>query len=309
MSNNSGSNIPRTMVKMWCQRFQLFSGVLLASATANSGMAMAAGQPSATPSPTTTPGIATPDEAVRKMAVGAIQPTPQVLSAPLSSTNTNSFTPKRSTISGSKGAMASPSQVMNNCRGGSCEFNSAQPPVTLGTASPLGINSTLAPRVIPTYVAPVAAPTTATVETPATKSVDDKEKTTDQSSSVVAPLESLASQPGPITKQKSSIFGGVNQQLTYLKDMAISSSKQFMTALPQIDTSLFAIGNAPSAPKMVSFNPRLTLGNNEVPSSQPIVLKQTNKNNLVLLNKSFTNTTTSTPKLLLLSSKLPQAFN
>jgi hypothetical protein len=292
------------MAKMWCQKFQLFSGALLVSATANSGAAMAAGKSNATPAPTVTPGIVTPDEAVRKMALGAIQSSPTVAIAPLNSstTNTNRFAPKISVNSGSKtGAMASPSQVMNNCRGGSCEFNSAQPPVTLGTASPIGISPALTPRTIPTYLAPSAPSSKIAAETPATKSVDDKEKTTELSSLGIIPIESAASQPAAATEHKSSIFGGVNQQLTYLKDMAINGSKQFITALPQIDTSLFAIGNGFATTKTVLFNPRLTLGNNETISAQPIALKQPTQNNLLLLSKNLVNN--PTPKLLLLSNK------
>jgi hypothetical protein len=296
----------------------MFGSFLLASVLANSGTAMAAGTPGAQPTPIATPGITTPDEAVRKMALGAINDSQKIAAKQvISSSNTNNFSAKTPVTSGSKSAMLAPSQVLNNCRGGNCEFNSAQPPVTLGTAAPM---STVRPLNIPTPVAASPASPTKNSESVALKSLNNKDKTSE--SSVSDNLsEAAVNQPKTTDKanNKSSLFGGVNQQLAYLKEMAISSSKQFLTVMPQIDTSLFAIGNSFASAKAISFNPRLTLGNLDTAvkpttyfnstkylsfssDSEPMVLNQPTQNKMLLLSNNLPSSNTS--KLLLLSSKI-----
>jgi hypothetical protein len=323
MGKHSDCNNSRPMMKIWYVQVSIFGSFLLVSAMTNSGTAMAAGTLSAQPVPTTTPGIATPDEAVRQMALGAMKESPKIAATQINSSlvNTNKFSGKAFATKGAKPTMISPSQVMNNCRGGNCEFNSAQPPVTLGTAAPMGSNIT--PSNIPTpAVAPLvsaSASPAATSESLALKALNDPakiEQPTEQPAVTYSPPASVASQLQPTTSNKSSILGGVNQQLAYLKEMAITSSKQFFTTFPQIDASLFAMGNGFASAKAVSFNPRLTLGNIEAVTKpiasldsprhqlialESLVLKQPTPDKMLLLSKNLPSS--NTPKLLLLSSR------
>jgi hypothetical protein len=318
MGKNSDCNIFRPMIKIWCRQVPMFGSFLLASVLANSGTAMAAGTPGAQPTPTATPGIATPDEAVRKMALEAIVNSQKIAAKRIiSSSNTNNFSAKTPATSGLKSAMLAPSQVLNNCRGGNCEFNLAQPPVTLGTAAPI---STISPLNIPTPVAATPASPAKNSESVAIKSLNSKDRSSGPSSVPDNLSEAMVNEPKITDKanNKSSLLGGVNQQLAYLKEMAISSSKQFLTVMPQIDTSLFAMGNSFASAKAISFNPRLTLGNLDTTvkpttyfnttkyqsfssASASMVLKQPKQDKMLLLsNNNLISSNTS--KLLLLSN-------
>jgi hypothetical protein len=284
----------RKMTKIWSRQVPVFGGLWVLSTLASTGVAVAA-NPTVQPSPTSTPGFATPDQAVRRLAMGSINTQP--ITSPLNSPaeNSNKVAPIAA-ISSKKSVMLSPSQVMNNCRGGDCEFNSAQPPVSLGTASPLGINQSPAPRAIPAYTTPSVVSEVPATVVPEEKSSTEKEKLADQSA--VIPAEKAATRP-------SSIMGGVNQQLASLKDMAINSSRQFMTVLPRIDQSLLAIGNGVAPTKSLSFSPRLTLGNSDSTiSSRVFTIQQPPNNSMLLLAQA----PTKKVQMLLLLKNLEQTF-
>jgi hypothetical protein len=121
------------VIKTWSIKNPLLGGVLIASTLSQA--ARAAELPASQPLPI--PGIPTPDQAVRRMATNMVLDSRSV--AALSSST--GITPNRpiSALPLTAGLPDS-SQVLSSCPNNVCGLVATQPPVTLGTALPSGIN-------------------------------------------------------------------------------------------------------------------------------------------------------------------------
>jgi hypothetical protein len=135
------------VMKIWSIKNPLLGGVLLTSVF--SQVAGAAELPANQPLPLPTPGIPTPDQAVRRMATNVVLDSTSA--AALSSINkptatgigADRITPSRpiSPLPLTAG-LPNPSRVLSSCPANVCGLVATQPPVTLGTVLPSGISKT-----------------------------------------------------------------------------------------------------------------------------------------------------------------------
>jgi hypothetical protein len=133
------------VMKIWSIKKPLLGGVLLASAF--SQVAGAAELPPSQPLPLPTPGIPTPDQAVRRMATNVVldSRSAAALSSSAKPTATgigaDRTTPNRpiSPLPLTSG-LPNPSRVLSSCPTNVCGLVATQPPVTLGTVLPSGIS-------------------------------------------------------------------------------------------------------------------------------------------------------------------------
>lgn len=131
------------VMKIWSIKNPLLGGVLLASAF--SQVAGAAELPPSQPLPT--PGIPTPDQAVRRMATNVVLDSRSAAALSNSAKPTatglgaDRLTPSRriSPLPLTSG-LPNPSQVLSSCPTNVCGLVATQPPVILGTVSPSGIS-------------------------------------------------------------------------------------------------------------------------------------------------------------------------
>jgi hypothetical protein len=241
-------------------------------------------------------GIATPDQAVRRMAAGMVVDSrtsaAAALQSPFDAPNRVLPAPTRSII---PKAIPSQARTFNNCPNNVC-FVPNQPPVSLGTAAASGISAAEQSKLVtPPDISSVLnaarqQPVTPTPNDPIAtaakvalaQGVDAyKEQPTNQIATASAEKssekESKISEPrtSEIIKPvgKSSLGADIQQQFAFLKDQIVAGSQQFITILPkpQIDTSLLNIGKAENIPaSAVSFSPRLTLGGFAETHSNPV---------------------------------------
>ncbi len=275
------------VIKIWSIKTSLLGGVLLASAFSQA--AGAAELPASQPLPT--PGIPTPDQAVRRMATNVVLDS---RSAAALSRNTkptatgigaDRITPSRQISAG----LPDPSRVLSSCPTNVCGLVATQPPVTLGTALPSGINKTEQSKftnfigsipnsslkvngVTPQTITPNdqisnAARISLSTEPglskdiafgqPVTKSAKTESKTITKQPPSLPTVANLA------TPDKAIGIGNVQNQFTSFTGQLVANSWKLITVLPkpQLDSSLLNIGSRPlQQPDSLSFSPRLTLG-------------------------------------------------
>jgi hypothetical protein len=290
------------MSKIWCVQAPVFGSIFLISILSQAGVAaeLPANQP-----------VSTPDQAVRRMAAAMVIESKTAGAAALQSpaNNSNRVFSARS-ITAAKASFV-PSPIFSNCPNNSCGFIATQPPVSLGTVVPLGIskipqNKLVSPGISNSLDSPRQQPITPTPNEPienAAKAVlgqelgaVDKEKSVEQP---VKAVEVTATQASVFTQPANKQLIGIDiqQQIAFFKDRLVESSRQFVTALPkpQIDSSLLNIGNS-IQPTVLSFSPRLTLGNtatnNHQNQVQPLesllaIAKETSATNSLTITKSF----------------------
>lgn len=268
------------VMKIWSIRNPLLGGVLLASAFSQA--ARAAELPVSQPLPT--PGIPTPDQAVRQMATNVVLSSRATAASNIRPTNLGGSRPISPLSIASR--LPSPSQVLSNCPANVCGLVATQPPVILGTASPLGIaNDTkfvaqnasaplkaAAPQAItPNDQITSAAKVALSIEpgfskdvafgqivsSPAT--VKKEVNGTDNQLTATPTIAAIT------TPEKAIGIGNVRNQITSFTSKLVSSSWKLITVLPkpQLDSSLLNIGSSNSFQQYdsLSFSPRLTLGN------------------------------------------------
>jgi hypothetical protein len=284
------------MTKIWCLRTPALGSAVLMSVLSHAGIAAAAEPPnpasqSFKQSLFPADGIATPDQAVRRMAAGMVVDSrtsaAAALQSPFDAPNRVLPAPNRSIV---PKALPNQARAFNNCPNNVC-FIPSQPPVSLGTAAARGISPAEQSKLVtPPDISSVLnaarqQPVTPTPNDPIataakvalTQGVDTyKEQSTNQIAA--APAEkSVEKEPktSEIIKPvgKSSIGADIQQQFAFLKDQIVAGSQQFITILPkpQIDISLLNIGktNNLQAPA-VSFSPRLTLGGFSETQGNPV---------------------------------------
>jgi hypothetical protein len=293
------------VMKIWSIKNPLLGGMLLASA-----FSQAAGAAELPPSqPLPTPGIPTPDQAVRRMATNVVldSRSATVLSNSAKPTATgigaDRITPSRpiSPLPLTAG-LPNPSGVLSSCPTNVCGLVATQPPVTLGTVSPSGINKAEQSRFtdfnasIPSTVSKADAvkPQTTTPNDqitsaakislstepglskdvafgqPAAKS-EKLEKTESRLKTTSEQLDIPLTVAKVTTPEKAIGFGNVQNQITSFTGQLVANSWKLITVLPkpQLDSSLLNIGsNSPFEQNdTLSFSPRLTLGNAAEPLS------------------------------------------
>jgi hypothetical protein len=293
------------VMKIWSIKNPLLGGMLLASA-----FSQAAGAAELPPSqPLPTPGIPTPDQAVRRMATNVVldSRSAAVLSNSAKPTATgigaDRITPSRpiSPLPLTAG-LPNPSGVLSSCPTNVCGLVATQPPVTLGTVSPSGINKAEQSRFtdsnasIPSTVSKEDAvkPQTTTPNDqitsaakislsiepglskdvafgqPAAKS-EKIEKTESRLKTTTEQLDIPLTVAKVTTPEKAIGFGNVQNQITSFTGQLVANSWKLITVLPkpQLDSSLLNIGsNSPFEQNdTLSFSPRLTLGNAAEPLS------------------------------------------
>jgi hypothetical protein len=282
------------VIKIWSIKNPLLGGVLLASAFSQA--AGAAELPASQPLPT--PGIPTPDQAVRQMAANVVlnSRSAAVLSSNAKPTGVGAdrLVPSRpiSPLPIASSGLPNPSQVLSSCPANVCGLIATQPPVVLGTTLPSGINKneqgkfanfnspistplkadTIAPQTItPNDQVTSAAKVALSIEPglskdiafgqPATKSAKD-EKTASKIAEQPALTPTIANITAP---EKAIGIGNVKNQITSFTDQLVANSWKLITVLPkpQLDASLLNIGSSSPFQQYdsLSFSPRLTLGN------------------------------------------------
>jgi hypothetical protein len=289
------------VIKIWSIKNPLLGGVLLASAF--SQVAGAAELPPSQPLPT--PGIPTPDQAVRRMATNVVLDSKSavVLSNSAKPTATgigaDRITPSRpiSPLSPTAG-LPNPSRILSSCPTNVCGLVATQPPVTLGTVSPSGISKTEQNKFIDfNATIPVTASKSDAVQPknltpndqitraakislstepglskdvafgqPAAKS----EKTESKLKTATEQLDIPLTVAKVTTPEKAIGFGNVQNQITSFTGQLVANSWKLITVLPkpQLDSSLLNIGSSPfEQTDTLSFSPRLTLGNAAEPLS------------------------------------------
>jgi hypothetical protein len=265
------------MNKIWCVRTPVFGGVLLMSAISQT--AMAAESPASQPAPT--PGIATPDQAVRQMATNMVLNSRSSASVPAPS-----ISQPVAARSISSRSLPSPSSTLSNCPSNSCGFIATQPPVSLGSITPIGKaeqNRIIAPGITVNTLNALNPPPQPVTHVPsefvenAAKISLNQEAVDIKDGGKQKSLEQIAKEPTDIATQvksadKSATSLNFQQQIFSIKDRLVESSRQFITVLPkpQIDTSLLNIGGSGFQPTGLSFSPRLTLGNIAGTHQEPI---------------------------------------
>ena len=290
------------VIKIWQINKPLIGGVLLAAA-----LSPAARAADLTPSqPLATPGIPTPDQAVRQMATNTVlnsRSAPSLVSAqPI---RADRITPSRPVSSLPLTAgLPDPSGVLSSCPANVCGFVATQPPVTLGTISPAGINKTeqnkftnfppgtpntalkadkvdgVAPQTVtPNDQITNSARISLSTEPGLSKDVAFGQPTTKSAKIETQPMINQSDGPLTVAKvttpEKAIGIGNVQNQITSFTGQLVANSWKLITVLPkpQLDSSLLNIGSdSPFQPTISpSFSPRLTLGNAVEPISAPRV--------------------------------------
>jgi hypothetical protein len=301
------------VIKIWSIKNPLLGVMLLASAFSQA--AGAAELPPSQPLPLPTPGIPTPDQAVRRMATNVVLDS---RSAPALSRNAKptatgigaaQITPNRKISSLPLTAgLPNPSGVLSSCPTSVCGFVATQPPVTLGTISPSGINKTeqskftdfktsipntalkvdkvdaVPPTITPNDQITTAARISLSTEPglskdiafgqPATKSAKtEKTDSKIETQPTTNQPDSLPTVANLTTPDKAIGIGNVKNQITSFTGQLVANSWKLITVLPkpQLDSSLLNIGSNSSFQQSdsLSFSPRLTLGN-AVETAPPI---------------------------------------
>jgi hypothetical protein len=235
--------------------------------------------------PAPTPGIATPDQAVRQMAASVVIDSRAAAAAALKSSGDTSNRVSSASRPLVANSLPVPSRLLNNCPNNTCGFVATQPPVSLGTVAPSGIskaeqkklispdinnslNSFRQQAVTSTPSEPIESAAKAALgqEVGATKD-GGKEKSVAQpvdSAAKASVLDKPTSQSEIASNTNKSIGVDLQQQITFFKDRLVEGSRQFITVLPkpQIDSSLLNIGsgNGGGHSTALSSNSRLTLG-------------------------------------------------
>ncbi len=274
------------VIKFWSIKNPLLGGVLLASTL--SRVAGAAELPASQPLPT--PGIPTPDQAVRRMATNMVLDSraAAVLSNSAKSTDTAApITPSRS-ISALPLTAGLPdsSRVLSSCPDNVCALVATQPPVILGTVLPSGIQKTEQSKftnlintplkvdnVTPQTITPSnqitnAAKVSLSVEPGFSKDIafGQPAKTESKTEAQITAnqpvsLPTVANFKAP---DKAISIVSVQNQITSFTGQLVANSWKLITVLPkpQLDSSLLNIGSSSPSQKYdsLSFNPRLTLG-------------------------------------------------
>jgi hypothetical protein len=282
------------VIKMWSIKNPLLGGVLLASAFSQA--ARAAELPPSQPAPT--PGIPTPDQAVRQMATNVVldSRSATALSKNAKPTATgigaDRFVSNRpiSPLPITSG-LPNPSRVLSSCPTNVCGLVATQPPVVLGTALPLGIskneqnnfanpNNTIntplkadpavSQTITPNDQVISAAKGSLSIEPGLSKDIAFGQPAT-KSAKIEKKASTIEEQPtstptiANITAPEKAIgVGNVQNQITSFTDQLVANSWKLITVLPkpQLDSSLLNIGS--SSPfrqyDSLSFSPRLTLG-------------------------------------------------
>ncbi len=273
------------MNKIWYVQTPVLGSVLLMSVLSQAGIARAAGLPTSQPAPT--PGIATPDQAVRQMAASVVIDSRAAAAAALQSSGDT-----RNRVSSAAQPLAAksvpaPSRILGNCPNNTCGFVATQPPVSLGTVAPAGIskaeqNKLISPDINNSLNSFRQQPVTSTPSEPienAARAALGQEiganKNGGKEKSVAQPVDDSATKANALTKPTNeqsitsstskSIGIDLQQQITLFKDRLVEGSRQFITVLPkpQIDSSLLNIGASNGGKRSAarSFSSRLTLGN------------------------------------------------
>jgi hypothetical protein len=272
------------MNKIWCVQTPVFGSVLLMSVLSQTGTATAAGLPASQPAPT--PGIATPDQAVRQMAASVVIDSRAAAAAALKSSGDTSNRVSSASRPLAANSLPVPSRLLSNCPNNTCGFVATQPPVSLGTVAPSGIskveqNKLISPDINNSLNSFRKQSITSTPSEPienAAKAALGKEigenKDGGKEKSVAQPVDDSADKASALTKPTSqleiasntnkSIGVDLQQQITFFKDRLVEGSRQFITVLPkpQIDSSLLNIGSGNGGRHSIalSSNSRLTLG-------------------------------------------------
>ncbi len=282
------------VMRIWSIKNPLLSGVLLASA-----LSQAAGAAELPPSqPLSTPGIPTPDQAVRRMATNVVLDSRSAAALSNSAKPTAAIGADRLTPSSSisslplTSGLPNPSRVLSSCPTNVCGLVATQPPVILGTVSPSGIskneqnkfagfNPSTPKTVLKTEVVQPqtltpndqiisAAKSSLSTEPGLSKDVAFGQPAA-KAEKTESKLNALTNQPDiaptiakVTTPEKVIGFGNVHSQITSFTGKLVANSWKLITVLPkpQLDSSLLNIGSNSSFQQndTLSFSPRLTLG-------------------------------------------------
>jgi hypothetical protein len=251
------------------------------SVLSQTGTATAAGLPASQPAPT--PGIATPDQAVRQMAASVVIDSRAAAAAALRSSGDISNRVSSADRPLTAKSLPAPSRLLSNCPNNTCGFVATQPPVSLGTVAPSGIskaeqNKLISPDINNSLNSYRQQPLTSTPSEPienAAKAALRQEVGANkdggkEEKSVAQPVDNSTAKSKETNKPSSqqliasstnkSIGIDLQQQISFFKDRIVEGSRQFITVLPkpQIDSSLLNIGGTHST--ALSSNSRLTLG-------------------------------------------------
>jgi hypothetical protein len=278
------------VIKIWSIKNPLLGGMLLASAFSQA--AGAAELPASQPLPT--PGIPTPDQAVRQMATNVVSDS---RSAAVLSSNAN---PTATGIGGNRIArpisplpigsgLPNPSQVLSSCPTNVCGgIVATQPPVVLGSTLPSGINkneqskftdfgsTTSVPVKADIFVTQAitpndritsAAKVSLSTEPGLSKDIAFGQIATKSEKSTSKIQEQPATIPtiDNITAAEKAVgIGNVQNQITSFTGQLVANSWKLIAVLPkpQLDSSLLNIGSSNSFQQYdsLSFSPRFTLG-------------------------------------------------
>jgi hypothetical protein len=267
------------VMKIWSIKNPLLGGVLLASA-----FSQAVGAAELPPSqPLPTPGIPTPDQAVRRMATNVVldSRSATVLSNSAKPTATgigaDRITPRRpiSPLPLTAG-LPNPSGVLSSCPTNVCGLVATQPPVTLGTVLPSGISKTEQNKFIDFNASIPSTVSKADAVQPQTPTPNDQitsaakislstepglskdvafgqpaaksEKTGKTESRLKTTTEQLdipLTVAKVTTPEKAIGFGNVQNQITSFTGQLVANSWKLITVLPkpQLDSSLLNIGS------------------------------------------------------------------
>jgi hypothetical protein len=268
------------VMKIWSIKNPLLGGVLMASA-----FSQAAGAAELPPSqPLFTPGIPTPDQAVRRMAANAVLESRSAaalsnsaeLTAP--SIGVDRITPSRpiSPLPLTAG-LPNPSRVLSSCPTNVCGLVATQPPVTLGTVSPSGISKTEQNKFIDFNASIPSTVSKSDAVQPQTTTPNDQITTAAKISLSTEPglskdvafgqpaaksektekteskLKTTTGQPdisltvAKVTTPEQLIgFGNVQNQINSFTGQLMANSWKLITVLPkpQLDSSLLNIGSS-----------------------------------------------------------------
>jgi hypothetical protein len=267
------------VMKIWSIKNPLLGGVLLASAFSQA--AGAAELSSSQPLPT--PGIPTPDQAVRQMATNVVLDSRSAVALSRNAQPTATgigaarITPSRpiSPLPLTAG-LPNPSGVLSSCPTNVCGLVATQPPVTLGTVSPSGISKTEQNKfidfkaTIPSTVSKSDAvqPQTPTPNDQITSAAKISLSTepglskdvafgqsaakSEKTEKTESKLKTTTEQPNiPLTVAKVTTpeqaigFGNVQNQITSFTGQLVANSWKLITVLPkpQLDSSLLNVGS------------------------------------------------------------------
>jgi hypothetical protein len=256
------------VIKIWSIKTPLLGGVMLASAFSQA--ARAAELPASQPLPT--PGIPTPDQAVRQMANNVVldSRSAAILSSNAKPTATGigadptvpSFPVASRSIAPIpiNSGLPNPSQVLSNCPANVCGFIATQPPVVLGSALPSGISKTEQSKFVnpnsaistslkansftPETITPndqitSAAKVSLSVEPGLSKDIAfgqpaTKSVKTEKSTSKSAEQQATTPTIANITTPEKAIgIGNVQNQITSFTGQLVANSWKLITVLPK----------------------------------------------------------------------------